>query len=313
MVNYNGLDYLKRSIQSVLSLTYPNYEFILIDNNSLDGSVDFVKGIEHVHLINSPRKGEKNFACNYAAERATGEYLLFLDNDIVLGNSDLLQSLIETHLSLPKVGCINLAYEDEGMEISKGYGNFFGFFFEKQIPPLNRDQILSLDRSVIGYPSGIGIFISANNWKLVGGYDDYLKFGGDDTDLGIKLWKLGFINYLYAGSIQLHIGLPERTNNLKYAKKFEDVFYAHLYTITKNYPTLRLWQTLLAYILFAFVKAVKQATNRKDLGPVRGFIIGFYRYLFSISHAVFMRNEFRKKHKIQDYLFLSIRPKKINR
>ena len=39
MLNYNGLKYLKSTIHPILKLDYPNYEFIIVDNCSTDGSI----------------------------------------------------------------------------------------------------------------------------------------------------------------------------------------------------------------------------------------------------------------------------------
>ena len=43
IVNYNGEKFLQDCLTSLSSITYDNYEVILVDNHSSDGSVDFVK------------------------------------------------------------------------------------------------------------------------------------------------------------------------------------------------------------------------------------------------------------------------------
>ena len=39
MLNYNGLRYLKTTIIPILNFTYPNFEFIVVDNGSTDGTL----------------------------------------------------------------------------------------------------------------------------------------------------------------------------------------------------------------------------------------------------------------------------------
>ncbi|MEM4849151.1 MAG: glycosyltransferase, partial [Ignisphaera sp.] len=43
ILNYNGLEHLKTCLNSVLNTDYPNFEVIVVDNGSTDGSVEFIK------------------------------------------------------------------------------------------------------------------------------------------------------------------------------------------------------------------------------------------------------------------------------
>lgn len=94
---------LKKSSESLLSLNYPDLEILYYDDGSLDGSDELLRDIqdqqkEKIRLIkgNEPEKGwlGKNYACYSAASEAKGEYLLFIDADVVISNSDLLLQAI---------------------------------------------------------------------------------------------------------------------------------------------------------------------------------------------------------------------------
>ena len=43
ILNYNGKHFLQKCLNSVLCQSYENFEIILVDNNSTDGSIEFVK------------------------------------------------------------------------------------------------------------------------------------------------------------------------------------------------------------------------------------------------------------------------------
>lgn len=83
ILNYNGKRLLEQFLPSVKKLDYSDYEVIIIDNGSTDGSVDFVK--KHFPDFNI-FKNETNVGfskgCNIGAQHASGDYLLFLANDM---------------------------------------------------------------------------------------------------------------------------------------------------------------------------------------------------------------------------------------
>src|SRR6187455_3046398 len=84
VLNFNGLKHLDACFTSLLALDYPadRLELILVDNGSSDDSLSFMR--EHfpaVRLLETG--GNLGFAGgnNFGAERASGEYVAFLNND----------------------------------------------------------------------------------------------------------------------------------------------------------------------------------------------------------------------------------------
>jgi GT2 family glycosyltransferase len=308
MLNYNGFKYLKRTIPPLLELDYPNYEFIIVDNGSTDGSLEFVKSFNKIRLLQSPRTREKNFACNYGVNKARGEYILLLDNDILLINKYLLKELIKQFNKNNNIGSLGLALMNEKGPKLKGFGMFLGYYFSKRLRLLNEEQIKKMDNKLISYSSGGGFFIKKSVWQKVGGYDDYLKFGGDDSDLGIKLWLFGYKNYLYSKTIQIHLGEPERNNNKKYALKWKEMFYAHLYTIVKNLKFINMILTLIGFFLFGIQKTIKESIFRKNLGLLLSFLGGYYLFFKNLPIAIKKRQEIQSRRIVKDDIFLRIKP-----
>jgi len=86
IVNWNGKIYLKDCLLSVLDQTYPDYEVILVDNGSTDGSVAFIeKDFPEIHLIRLDRNYGFAKANNIGIEKALKdkrtEYVALLNND----------------------------------------------------------------------------------------------------------------------------------------------------------------------------------------------------------------------------------------
>lgn len=309
MLNYNGLRYLKETINPVLTLNYPSYEFIIVDNGSSDGSIEYIKSLNRIILIKSPKVREKNFACNYAIKKAKGDYILLLDNDALLTEKDLLIDLVKMYNSKKKVGVIGLSFVDKGEKKTPSYGGYFGYYFIKMQKPIGLSKVKSLNGITIGSPEGKGLFIKKSIWVKVGGYDEHLIFGGDDTDLGIKLWLIGYKNYLFSKSIQVHLGLPERQDNNKYTRKWKENYYAYLYTVFKNYSKQNLAFTFFGLTLFGFIKSIKQALFRLNLGPICSFFQGFYLFLKNLPYVKEKRKEIQSKRVIKKDIFLTIKPR----
>ncbi|MCM1112542.1 MAG: glycosyltransferase [Muribaculum sp.] len=78
VVALNPGEKLKRTIDSVLSQTYDDYEIVVKDGGSTDGSVEGLEKNPHMRVFTEPDKGIYD-AMNQASARAQGEYFLFLN------------------------------------------------------------------------------------------------------------------------------------------------------------------------------------------------------------------------------------------
>lgn len=80
-VNYNNREGLQRTIDSVVSQTFRDFEWIVIDGGSTDGSKELIKQYaDHFsYWVSEPDKGIYN-AMNKGILKATGEYIMFLNS-----------------------------------------------------------------------------------------------------------------------------------------------------------------------------------------------------------------------------------------
>lgn len=83
MPNYNGAAYLDKTIQSVLSQTYTNWELIFVDDCSTDNSLEIVKTFQDERIRVFKNKSNSGAAAsrNYALREAKGKWIAFLDSD----------------------------------------------------------------------------------------------------------------------------------------------------------------------------------------------------------------------------------------
>lgn len=80
-INYNNLEGLKRTVASVLNQTWQEFEYIVIDGGSTDGSAEYLKdnNSAFTYWVSEEDKGVYN-AMNKGISKAKGEYLFFLNS-----------------------------------------------------------------------------------------------------------------------------------------------------------------------------------------------------------------------------------------
>jgi glycosyltransferase involved in cell wall biosynthesis len=77
---FNGIVTLRETIESVLAQDYQNWEHIVIDGGSTDGTIDLLKTYPHLQWISEKDRGHYH-AMNKGIERATGDIIAILNAD----------------------------------------------------------------------------------------------------------------------------------------------------------------------------------------------------------------------------------------
>lgn len=93
-VNFNDAEGLECTIKSVISQTFHDYEFIIIDGGSTDGSVDVIKKYEdHIDYWISEKDGGIYQGMNKGLRQASGEYLNFMNGGDCFHSEDVLEKI----------------------------------------------------------------------------------------------------------------------------------------------------------------------------------------------------------------------------
>lgn len=94
---YNGDQYIQESISSVLSQTYTNFEFLIIDDGSLDKSLIVLKEFEtkdsRIKVFHKKNEGTVAKAINHILSHVSGQFFFYLSQDDKL-SSDLFEKMI---------------------------------------------------------------------------------------------------------------------------------------------------------------------------------------------------------------------------
>ena len=106
---YNVSNYIEVTVGSILSQTYSNFELLLIDDGSIDGSSELLDKMEQndkrIRVFHQPNSGV-SAARNLGLENAVGEWIVFVDGDDAISNDTLyvLSRCIKRHPSVDLIG-----------------------------------------------------------------------------------------------------------------------------------------------------------------------------------------------------------------
>ena len=90
ITSFNRKQFLKKSCVSVLNQTFKNFELIVLDNSSSDGSLDYLRSLKDSRLrIISHKPMSISSQRNLGIKKSTGDFIAFLDDDDVWKNNKL--------------------------------------------------------------------------------------------------------------------------------------------------------------------------------------------------------------------------------
>lgn len=220
--NKDHTEELERCVQSLLTKNdYSNIEILIIENNSEDPQTfsyyeKLKKQDPRIRVetwkMDDERHSQKhgfNYAAiqNFAAKKANGEYLLLLNNDTEVIDSDFLISMVG-YAKQQKVGAVGakLLYENDTVQHAGVIVGVEGVAFHQFLEYPEHDPgymgraSFSQDVSAV---TGACLLIRKEVFDEVGGMDEHLAVSYNDVDLCLKLREKGYL-VVYDAFAHLH-------------------------------------------------------------------------------------------------------------
>ncbi|MBP7963929.1 MAG: glycosyltransferase [Caldilineaceae bacterium] len=195
ILNFNGLIHLDPCFKSLAQTDYPGpLELILVDNGSTDPSVEHMERYHPaVRLIANTANLGFTGGNNQGAEIATGDYLVFLNNDMRV-EPDWLRHLIapmQPESGLICTGAKILRWDGKAVDFVGGKINFTGHGFQKEF---GAPYTAMSYQDVVDLPFACGgaMCIRRDVYREIGGFDPDFFAYFEDVDLGYRLWALGY-------------------------------------------------------------------------------------------------------------------------
>lgn len=211
IVNYNGLKYLNDCINSLyIHLSTLSYEIILVDNNSSDESLIFIKeNFPEVVLIQSSKNLGFGRANNLAVKQAKGEVLFLLNNDTILLKN--IKPAVEVLNSNENYGIVTVNMLNENQKYLTAIGRFPSVLRLLKISFLNdrrkefREGKFDFSKNYgVDWVTGAFMLIRKKDYVALQGFDsDYFMYV-EDVDLCKRMYDIGkscvfvpHVNYIH--------------------------------------------------------------------------------------------------------------------
>lgn len=184
-VCYNSAVTIEKTILSVANQTYPNIEYIIIDGNSRDATVDIIKKHESAisKWISEPDKGLYD-AMNKGIGMATGDLIGILNSDDTFNTNTVVQDVINFHTR---------------NNIDASVGNIMQHRENGKVVRIYSSKYWNPKKLTIGFmPAHPSIFFKRELFNKYGNYDLGFKIGAD-YELITRFFLKNRISWKYSG------------------------------------------------------------------------------------------------------------------
>lgn len=298
--NYNGKHHLEECFTSLEEMGFDNYEVILVDNDSSDGSTEFTSStFPEVNILSLKKNYGFAEGCNLGAKESKGEFIAFLNNDTRV-DSKWLEELIkaskkygEDHIYSSKVLFYDPPHQINtigGIITPMGSGLDMGFAKD------DTDNYNTV--RFVGSPSGCSMLLKKSTFMEMGGFDkDYFAYL-EDVDFGWRCWLKGHKTYYIPQSVVYHkygstggkIDTPFRVYNVQKNR---------LFNILKNFSSLNVMLGLLISLGFDIIR-ITMFIIHGNFDLIKAVLKGNITFIKKISKTRSKRKKIQKERVISD-------------
>jgi GT2 family glycosyltransferase len=195
ILNFNGRHLLFDCLSSLRKTRYPNFEAYIVDNGSVDGSLEYASEVfpwaKQIPLL-------KNYgfceAYNRASELVDSDLLLFLNNDVKIAEADWLENMVNVLLANSKVAAVGarLLLADSPETIENVGGSFLRWQGGRRIGYCEKNDSKFSKPLEPFYVSGAALLIKRQTFFMAGCFDSKMFAFSEDLDLCWRLRLMGF-------------------------------------------------------------------------------------------------------------------------
>lgn len=241
ILTHNGIENLKLLFTDFsLKTNYLNFEIIVVDNNSNDGSVEYLESL-NVDFTLKIIKNNENFsfskANNQGVEASSGEYVLLMNNDVE-PTYGWLNEMMGIYLYNDNVGAVGAKlihpyyYSPDLIGKSLTIQHIGDIFGDRMSPccayAYNMyslfHEIFDIDVTELKKRISVTaacVLIKKSIYEELGGLDEEYVYGNEDVDFGLKLHTSGYKTFYCPSAVLFHHESSTRTSSKSKTENFK--------------------------------------------------------------------------------------------
>ena len=196
VLNWNGRELLKDCLGSLEKVEYENFNVLVVDNGSMDDSVEYVKlsfpNFDILELDNNLGFAAGNNLGFDVAKNKNAEFVIFLNNDTIVDKNFIKPLLapfedISVGQTVPK---ILYADDEEKIWYAGGIVNLWtGNIFHQGIREYDSERFNQ--SKITDYATGCCFCMKVSDYEGLNGFDESYSMYGEDVDLSLRIRKSG--------------------------------------------------------------------------------------------------------------------------
>jgi len=300
VINYNGKHHLAECFDSLRKQDYGSFEVYLVDNGSVDGSVNFTQEkFPWVKIIAFNKNYGFAKAYNQAVKQTNVELVAFLNND-TKADKRWLSEVVSCITYADKVvaaGSKMLFYDNPlilnhaGTKITQIGGGYSMGAFEEDNPQKNGLEF-------VGAVCAGAMLVKRNPFLEVGGFDDDFFAYFEDVDLCWRFWLSGYKVVYCPKSIIYH------KHGASFGKKsFFKSFLGvrnRVTTILKNYELNNAFKGFVISLLYDTFRVFFTLSKRKDPVLAKAIFKGYVAVLLDLKRIFVKRRHIQRNRILSD-------------
>jgi len=306
ILNWNGREFLRKFLPSVLADSQDVAEIIIADNAPTDSSIEFLQdNYPQLRIITNRTNGGFARGYNEALVEVDADYFVLLNSDIEVTPNwiEPVIELMESDKSIaacqPKLRSFHEREKFEYAGAAGGYIDLFGYPFcrGRIISEVETDTGQYNDMVEIFWATGACMFVRRSVFWQAGGFDASFFAHMEEIDLCWRMKNLGYQIAYYPDVTVYHVGggtLPESPRKL-----FLN-YRNNLALLYKNLPTNKLFTTIFLRLMLDGLSALVYLFSFSliKFSTVFKAHIAFYRMLPSLRQK---RKEWCKSHSLTEH------------
>jgi N-acetylglucosaminyl-diphospho-decaprenol L-rhamnosyltransferase len=257
----HGLERIQKCLPSILVQDYPNKEIIVFDNQSTAKSSSWLSSFLEIDIICSDINLEYGRAKNILVNKAKGQYVLLIDNDIELITKNILIVLLDHYETIKNIAFLTTLIKD----VNSDYIENLGLFYNRIQKKKRLSAVYGRGVFPTGSFNGNIVFFERQLFLDLGGFDEIYPFNIDDYDMGARAYLKGYTNYITTNAYVIHHGVETRSDIESLCWKEKYYFSGFSRMIFKNYRIVNIVFLWPMSTLWLFYKNMKLCMKYRSI------------------------------------------------